>query len=704
MDVFHLTAFHKLYSLKPSNMIDFKLIAICTLPVRNKECLKILKPGVFYYFLNGYEISSKAIKYTPIIAADFFTKTDAHLKINLSAIVGRNGSGKSSLVELLIRAVNNLSHRLNINTDVVIRPVSNVKLELYFQSDYYYKVALNDRVTIFRQHLNSGSFTSVPLKNFKLSSFFYSLIVNYSHYSLNENELGHWISNLFHKNDGYQVPIVINPMREEGIIDINNETDLARARLIANLLRPVSGRKANDLTVTNNLVADRLRLNLKPGLADEVVYINRMGVRDSVGEYIKSIDTEVRFSELDIDLDDLLTRVNRSQAFGFKGKFEAGNHVVNLAHRYIVRKLVKIAITYPMYRQYFDREQKAFDAERLNEYLMLLFNKNQNHVSFKLRQTLNFLKYRHITIPRNKRVFYLDLEKFGAKINGMMTKNRAPQDAILEFIPPPIFEMDIIMTPLEGRRKMVRFETLSSGEKQLIFSINSILYHLINLDSIRNSELQWGYKFVNIMLEEVELYFHPDMQREFVDTLLRRINEINYRNIKALNICFVTHSPFILSDIPNANILFLADNGLPKYDAIKDKTFGANIHDLIKHSFFLEKGPMGEFAKNRINDTINFLNYSILSREIEKQPQIQVKKMTEEDKLRARELKELSNKVEEFDRLKHRNRIDQIGEPVLKQKLAEMYDLAFGPPGELQLLQLRIKELQQRASLLKSKE
>jgi len=37
-------------------------------------------------------------------------------------------------------------------------------------------------------------------------------------------------------------------------------------------------------------------------------------------------------------------------------------------------------------------------------------------------------------------------------------------------------------------------------------------------------------------------------------------------------------------------------------------TFGANIHTLLSHGFFMEDGLMGEFAKEKINEVIKFLN------------------------------------------------------------------------------------------------
>lgn len=41
---------------------------------------------------------------------------------------------------------------------------------------------------------------------------------------------------MFHKNDGYVVPIVLNPFRDEGKIDLRKEYDLTNYRLSAILI------------------------------------------------------------------------------------------------------------------------------------------------------------------------------------------------------------------------------------------------------------------------------------------------------------------------------------------------------------------------------------------------------------------------------------------------------------------------------------
>ena len=78
------------------------------------------------------------------------------------------------------------------------------------------------------------------------------------------------------------------------------------------------------------------------------------------------------------------------------------------------------------------------------------------------------------------------------------------------------------------------------------------------------------------------------------------------------NIIVVTHSPFVLSDIPRGNILFIK-NGENVTDKMTIETFGANVNELLAESFFLSSGFMGEFAKKKIMSLVEFLQSSELS-------------------------------------------------------------------------------------------
>lgn len=152
------------------------------------------------------------------------------------------------------------------------------------------------------------------------------------------------------------------------------------------------------------------------------------------------------------------------------------------------------------------------------------------------------------------------------------------------------------------------FTSMSSGERQLMYSLSSILYHVQNLESVEDDACRMSYKHVNLVLDEVELYSHPEYQRTFIADLLDRLSwlKIGYP-IKSINILLVTHSPFILSDVPKNNILYLKDGEAVTNTDSFVNTLGANVNDILHQSFFLENGFMGENIQRKIQSLIRFL-------------------------------------------------------------------------------------------------
>ena len=100
---------------------------------------KCLKEGVFYYFCDDYRIDEirglirrKSQNLEPV-AEDFFLKKP---RVNINAIVGKNGDGKSTLVELMMRLVNNctITNDLAVGKDS-LKWVDGVRGELYYIID-----------------------------------------------------------------------------------------------------------------------------------------------------------------------------------------------------------------------------------------------------------------------------------------------------------------------------------------------------------------------------------------------------------------------------------------------------------------------------------------------------------------------------------------------------------------------------------------
>ena len=135
-----------------------------------------------------------------------------------------------------------------------------------------------------------------------------------------------------------------------------------------------------------------------------------------------------------------------------------------------------------------------------------------------------------------------------------------------------------------------RFNDLSHGEQTIFAQMLNIYYFSLH----NKSNLLF-------FLDEPDLSLHPEWQRKYLSELQNLLIKMEQK----FHIIATSHSPFLLSDLSKENVIFL-ENGKQVYPNIE--TFGANIHTLLSHGFFMKEGLMGEFAKNKINEVIDYLN------------------------------------------------------------------------------------------------
>ena len=274
---------------------------------------------------------------------------------------------------------------------------------------------------------------------------------------------------------------------------------------------------------------------------------------------------------------------------------------------YIVYKTWSILSTYPQYKKAFKKDAIESLSEfgpEMEECINDIVSDRKSHISRKLRQVKNFEDeglqrgglYERLKTDRGENgELLIEIDKLKDYYSG--------KSFSLDNLPPPIYKWDIVFNKMDDPDRPIELDSFSSGEKQMLNSIGSIIYHLQNLS---NTASPVRYHNVNLILEEIELYYHPEYQRLFFARLLDMIKRAQLQNIEGINIVFVTHSPFILSDIPKCNVLFLKD-GKPK-DDMQENTFGANIHSLLKNGFFMPNLPIGEFAYEKINKLFRKLN------------------------------------------------------------------------------------------------
>jgi len=450
---------------------SLKIIAIKPLKGCNENFLKGLKENQIYLFDKAYTVDEgmEKVEYNKENDIQLFNQDE--LQININAIVGKNGTGKSTLIELLLATINNLNVK-KLNKECILY-IENLQVELIFEDLHIYKIKIdNESVHLFK-YLENKNWEKI--KKLQKKQFFYNILVNYSIHSLDSNK-NSWIE--AHFDNECSTDIVIEPFRENGNINIQEEEKRVKQRLIVNLLEPenYTEDEYSFRQLTSILKAEKLIASLKK-------------------------------------------RKRKTKFFPY------------------------------IYKEGFNEET------RKGEY---------------------------------------NLEELSKKINTFLKEDESIDKYLMED-----FIDDIILT------NNIRFSQLSSGEKQKIYSINSIIYHIQEIDRKKK------YKHINLILDEIELYFHPELQRTYIHDIIKAINKVGTENILGINITFITHSPFILSDIPESKILFLDKESndidaktVPQKKNVK--TFGANIHSLLSDSFFMDGGLMGEFAKGKINEIKEF--------------------------------------------------------------------------------------------------
>lgn len=140
---------------------------------------------------------------------------------------------------------------------------------------------------------------------------------------------------------------------------------------------------------------------------------------------------------------------------------------------------------------------------------------------------------------------------------------------------------------------------MSSGERAMQ-NMFSWLVLIPQLDAIMGVK-RATYESKLLLIDEIDLYSHPEWQRKIMSQLIFTVNEIEKG--KPVQVIVTSHSPLILSDFPRENIIYMnkCDGKAFVDDNSKHKqSFGANIYTLLKESFFLENGTVGEFAKAKI--------------------------------------------------------------------------------------------------------
>lgn len=626
---------------------------------------KNLKPGLFFFNDRYKENGSRIEKNNESVAnrlPEFWNKN-----INIQAIVGQNGSGKSTILDLMYMAINNFSYLFDRgNSRPGASPLFYVK-KLHVDLCFSIDIKVNEEI-VEKQAVLSCNEDDVKLsvnnndfeKTFKIDTildevsdkdderkgmkdegikdlvkkFFYTIVSNYSmqsfissnykrsayiHYydrsnrekqkdeSCEDNQC--WINPIFHKNDGYIRSIVLNPYRDGGKINLENEMVLSKERLCALL---IYGKKTGvtifDPYVFNHLKVkknDKIKHVLNEFVEKKFPLIEEVRPYDSVMERLVETRNSKEYSSI---LKSPASERTKQKVLrdDFICAFKEGKHPIFLeiakklqikastpdvieAVVYIVFKILKIVDVYPSYQKYkgcfsihsihcaLSISDSALFMELLDE-----IDRDKSHITRKIRRAINFIKVYNCHLPET-----CNFDFFNSKIE------ENSLEKINDLLPPPFYDYELYVDKKNANEEPISYGQLSSGEIQLLQTLSIHAYHIGNLLNVSDNRPK--YKNINLVFDELEVCLHPEYQRQFVKRLIDMLNNLQNGNVH-FNVMIVTHSPFILSDIPLKQILFL-ENGESKDKKLN--TFGGNVGDMLYDSFFM-KSTIGDFAEGKL--------------------------------------------------------------------------------------------------------
>ena len=551
--------------------------------------------------------------------------------ISISAIVGVNGSGKSSLFEMLYRIINNVSALFeryeNRNAARKLYFIEGLYCELFYIVDgklcHISCQGLTIKITLPNGEKELSTVKERTNDNL-LNDFikdaweglFFTIVTNYSMQSFisndyinervidletqTEKEEASWINSLFHKNDGYMTPIVLNPYRDNGKIDMNKEHRLTISRLSSCLIHArnnkknfINGYDLHDIKYEYNANFVTEKIQEETGFSGEDIWKydpNKNGTSLYVDEILKNYG---------IDL----------QAFAKK------DEIYKRAAVYLAFKTLIIATRYPSYNEYqtFAMPTNLFSevdttTRTTLQNLVKAINADNSHITLKVRQLKHFLEALKNNAFENVDLMIgsICIDSYIKRVGGK-SESKDIND-IQEFLPPSFFTCEIELKRIKDEKiEIIPLARLSSGERQYLYTFSTFIYHTLNLLSI-HSDNRVRFCRVNLVMDEVEICFHPEYQRRFISEMIGYIERLGLNKNMAFNILIATHSPFILSDILKGNILYLDDGKNANITDEFKNPFCANICDLLYQSFFLKEGFIGEYSRQKLRSIFLLLN------------------------------------------------------------------------------------------------
>lgn len=583
-----------------------------------------------------YDIDKIVISRNKLFLENFFKINGSNIDINLSAIVGENGTGKSTILDMLL--------------DYMEKGFFTNKYILIFERNG--KLFIDSNIEIQCIDIDDMDIKYEIIKDEPLDKFF-------------NNQVTLFFSNVF--------DVRFLEYTDDKVI-VSNDKRLTYVPQIKNIS-------------TNALLASYSELEdfLNQDISKQIFFVNEYKSTLEVEKlveipkriYLKTNSLEHHYENFSMESEGFISAFENENVASIYFNFDTENILKNEILKVIIQSFC-IQICY-MLKKYNLNDAAFIDAynnaRKGNNFFDIIYKNLIKEL--KLYESENdILK----AIRKNMDLIYKDYRKLLDYIydfkfqhdsaGDYLESNNAQVNSFINFYREKFFTTNILS---------FYWSEMSSGQLSLLNlfgrfydSLNEIKQDLVDEKGHSEETLELDECEYLILIDECDLYFHPQWQKDWLYYFLKLIEILFKGNVQVI---LTTHSPFILSDFPNTNVIFLSDDSrkLTINNEIEGspRTFGANINELFTNAFFINDGLMGKFAKNKINRFIkNLMNTS------------------PDDVLKNKD------KIKTF--------IDLIGEPFIKNKLLQIYNekLQLASNDEIEK---RIRQLENELNILKQR-
>lgn len=546
-----------------------------------------------------------------------FYNIDTNNISNITAVIGKNGSGKTTLLDMITKI---LCVGPFGEYNFIIAFIKNNEIYVYAKEGLINKkIKHNFKLITFENQNIKESICKDMTKS--TSVVFFSNIVNLRNKQINSSIM---------KNNFFNISIEedINKTYIEPEIEFNRKyvnQKFVDQRFVDNRVNREIKNKMTERNIKflsqNNAILKVENISLyfkcyqKLGVftssLDKLRYYRKNNPVKRSDNYIEKLNYSVTQKEKEIyekiEREILYSHSNRRRIVLYIAYFILidkffeelynkinNNEIINLINNEIKKKVKRsraIEMIYQVIGVIENIEidkirtsyQKSIDNEDSITDIVNEFKNFLQEICKKYKQTLNNLG----GIIGNHQIMVDTFRPYG---KGEI-QSRKVLHQIMPIISVPNEEIKTLYKILNSDNNFIEmfnteFKGLSSGQQALL-NMYSSFYDV--LDKIEDK------KNVLVLMDEPELYFHPEWQRKYIYFIVEFFN--TYYKDKNVQIIFTSNSPYVLSDLNNSSVIMMEKEE-------ENKTFAGNIMNLLIDNYFMED-TIGKFAEEKIKGIVN---------------------------------------------------------------------------------------------------